>query len=727
MKLSRTSNKALVLSTALMVFMALVLPFAGIANAQAATVELTPPADTAATGTCNEFTADVNEADGTPAEGETITIRAAQSDGDTAQDLEIAFCDPNEGTTEQGDVLVGIADCDDNVESNTNNDPNENDGGCPPDPLVDPGVAGEAPAVIEGECATRTGTGTTDEGAGQCTFGVESDEAGNMLVEACGTDEFGRQVCDESLKTWVAGGAENVESLDCEPETDTNPEGTEHFITCTATNADGVAIADVVVQAEVTAGPNEGTDLVCGQVTRNNQGVVTGRTTTGQTNNEGQVECWYTDANDGDVGTDTIVAWVDQDSPTTNVAGEPDAGEPQDTVTKNWTGAGRVINCEPETAQNPSGTTHTVTCTVTDREGQPVAGETVTFFEEGPGRFDTSTTTTTDANGVATATVSTFENEEGIQEILGTLTQTTNADECELGANQPNAGDVAGVCQDEVVKNWVAGDVQPDPECSDGVDNDGDGQIDFPNDPGCDSATDNNESDFPNQQFGGETGVVVTEGACAGFTTGSVQASTTTSGLVIVGTDGPDALEGSNADDLICALGGDDAVQGLGGDDTIYGGGGKDGIEAGAGNDTVFGEGDKDIVLGDDGNDTLNGGQGNDNMSGGGGADVLRGQGGWDTLKGNAGNDLLVGAKGRDILQGGGGADTARGGADDDVLKGYIGNDVLRGGGGDDIIKGSRGQDRLFGNAGNDYLHGGPGNDFCRGGRGRNDVLVSCP
>jgi large repetitive protein len=32
------------------------------------------------------------------------------------------------------------------------------------------------------------------------------------------------------------------------------------------------------------------------------------------------------------------------------------------------------------------------------------------------------------------------------------------------------------------------------PQCSDGVDNDGDGQIDFPNDPGCSSPEDNNES-----------------------------------------------------------------------------------------------------------------------------------------------------------------------------------------------------------------------------------------
>ena len=35
------------------------------------------------------------------------------------------------------------------------------------------------------------------------------------------------------------------------------------------------------------------------------------------------------------------------------------------------------------------------------------------------------------------------------------------------------------------------------PQCKDGKDNDGDGKIDFPNDPGCDSPTDNDERDIP--------------------------------------------------------------------------------------------------------------------------------------------------------------------------------------------------------------------------------------
>lgn len=37
----------------------------------------------------------------------------------------------------------------------------------------------------------------------------------------------------------------------------------------------------------------------------------------------------------------------------------------------------------------------------------------------------------------------------------------------------------------------------PDPACSDGIDNDGDGATDYPNDPGCDSASDDDETNAP--------------------------------------------------------------------------------------------------------------------------------------------------------------------------------------------------------------------------------------
>jgi endoglucanase len=38
-------------------------------------------------------------------------------------------------------------------------------------------------------------------------------------------------------------------------------------------------------------------------------------------------------------------------------------------------------------------------------------------------------------------------------------------------------------------------------ECSDGLDNDGDGAVDYPDDPGCSSALDDNEQDPTFEEF----------------------------------------------------------------------------------------------------------------------------------------------------------------------------------------------------------------------------------
>ena len=98
------------------------------------------------------------------------------------------------------------------------------------------------------------------------------------------------------------------------------------------------------------------------------------------------------------------------------------------------------------------------------------------------------------------------------------------------------------------------------------------------------------------------------------------------------------------------------------------------------------------------------------------GADVLVGTPGRDIICGLGGNDTLRGLGGNDLILGGGGADQAFGGP---------GRDTIRGGGGNDRLFGQDGRDRLFGQRGNDLLNGGPGNDLCRGGPGR-DTLRNC-
>lgn len=149
------------------------------------------------------------------------------------------------------------------------------------------------------------------------------------------------------------------------------------------------------------------------------------------------------------------------------------------------------------------------------------------------------------------------------------------------------------------------------------------------------------------------------------------------SGLIIIGTQGPDAIAGTERDDIICTLGGDDLVDGLDGADLIILGSGNDEAEGGGGKDTIHGEA---------GNDSINGGLLHDLLIGGDGSDQLKGNRGIDTLRGNDGADTLQGGEGDDVL---------RGGAGNDSLRGFNGNDLLNGDEGFDQCIPGRGRDRV--------------------------------
>jgi Bacterial Ig-like domain (group 1)/RTX calcium-binding nonapeptide repeat (4 copies) len=72
---------------------------------------------------------------------------------------------------------------------------------------------------------------------------------------------------------------------------------------------------------------------------------------------------------------------------------------------------------------------------------------------------------------------------------------------------------------------------------------------------------------------------------------------------------------------------------------------------------------------------------------------------------GTSGDDELVGTAGRDIICGLGG---------DDVIRARRGRDLVLGGLGDDLMRGGRGNDKLRGGRGPDTAIGGPGIDVCR-------------
>ncbi|MDQ3963611.1 MAG: Ig-like domain-containing protein, partial [Actinomycetota bacterium] len=444
---------------------------------------------------------------------------------------------------------------------------------------------------------------------------------------------------DVVTKTWAAGIAASVA---ISPTSDSEVVGTCNPFTITVRDSAGQPVAGVTVDVEQThvratnniandeptvdfcvptTGVNRSeVDVNRGDLRENpdNRGTAGGETRQ-TTDASGQVTIGLTVASgqgsDG-TGTVNVVAFVES---TDN--DDPDAGEPQATATKTWVLAAdaRTLDCDPESATNVTGTTHTVTCTARDRSGAVVAGEGVTFSESGPGDISSTTQVTTNAQGVASATVT--SSEVGTQTITGTLTdQLTgepNVDECERAANDPS-GAVAGICADSVTKTWTA----PPPV------------------------------------------------ACPGFE-GDARTQ-------VVGTVGGDSLIGTEGDDIICALGGDDIVDGLGGDDLILLGGGNDGAFGRDGNDVIRGAGGDDLIAGGDGRDRIFGGAGNDGLKGNRRGDVLRGGIGNDILVGGPGNDRLFGGGGSDNLRGNGGGDLLNGKGGFDTCRGGRGGDVFR-------------------------------------------------
>ena len=80
----------------------------------------------------------------------------------------------------------------------------------------------------------------------------------------------------------------------------------------------------------------------------------------------------------------------------------------------------------------------------------------------------------------------------------------------------------------------------------------------------------------------------------------------------IIGTDGPDQIDGTAAADVIAALGGNDTVTALAGKDVVCGGPGKDTLKGGKGKDSLLGQAGKDKLKGGGGKDVCTGGKGKD-------------------------------------------------------------------------------------------------------------------
>ena len=171
----------------------------------------------------------------------------------------------------------------------------------------------------------------------------------------------------------------------------------------------------------------------------------------------------------------------------------------------------------------------------------------------------------------------------------------------------------------------------------------------------------NPDGSFSYQPDEDQTGTVSFTYSSAGEAGGSATATATIT--VGAGCRGRAAtITGSGAGDRLRGTAGDDVIAGLGGDDTVLGAAGNDVVCGGAGNDRLNSDGGDDHLVGGSGDDVLQGGAGNDTLSGDDGADQVTGGDGDDVLAGGGGApDRCLGGGGSDALAPGHGCERAKG------------------------------------------------------------------
>lgn len=296
-------------------------------------VQLTPDQDTQTAGICNEFTVRVTDQQGNPVVGATVDVQQVLQNAGTEpnETRELSFCNPQNATgpnpTGQGGTAFG------DVQGNN------------------PGnTAGQA-----GQNTTRNAEVGPTNNNGEVTFGINitpitenATVSVRAWVETDNDDVFeaGEPSDNPSTKTWTPGGQGSVTGLNAEPESATNPQGTQHQVTVTLTGAQG-PIPNVTPNSIITtnaAGRPAGD--VANPSAGNSPNASPGNFNAYQctpSNAQGVSTCTYQDNPAGPVGTDTIVFYVNQAAGGTP---GPDAGEPQDAVQKTWTAGPQNLNID---------------------------------------------------------------------------------------------------------------------------------------------------------------------------------------------------------------------------------------------------------------------------------------------------------------------------------------------------------------------------------------------
>lgn len=194
--------------------------------------------------------------------------------------------------------------------------------------------------------------------------------------------------------------------LDLSPESDSNAQNTTHVVTATLRTPSGQTCGS----AQTAVDPPGGSVTVHFEITGvndpdgGNSLTSPDRSCTIQPN---QTSCTvsYTGPN---AGTDTIRGWVEESGGAADADGDEGAAEAStpgriqeadatDVVTATWVSVATAtqLDCAPETATNPAGTSHTVGCTVRDSGGNVVGSARVDVEATGANDPDNGNTLTT--------------------------------------------------------------------------------------------------------------------------------------------------------------------------------------------------------------------------------------------------------------------------------------------------------------------------------------------
>jgi hypothetical protein len=253
-------------------------------------------------------------------------------------------------------------------------------------------------------CTIMVSSVENEEGTAQICFWVDSDgntstDEGTALCQTLGEDvdePEANDLADRVLKRWVR--ASRPSRLNCEPETDSNPVGTSHTITCTVQNQGNDTTprqnqGGIQVDVEATGANDpdasntpETPDFTCTTAgdqdsttpPAQNEGVCTfthGPGGKGTTNETGQT--LYRAGVDYDKDDTTRPAEFTDDQEGRNEAQQPGTHpevDETDVVEKNWILAPKSLSMTPESDSAPVGTCNAFTITALDEQNRPVEG-----------------------------------------------------------------------------------------------------------------------------------------------------------------------------------------------------------------------------------------------------------------------------------------------------------------------------------------------------------------